>query len=75
MAGALPNLPDGFEQLPQDDKLAYIQRLYEVVDAEGIELTDDQRALLDERLQHHHANPSSARPWSEVRGELLERWR
>ena len=75
MVESVPVPPPEFVRLSQDDKLAYIERLYDIVDAEGVELTEEQRALLDERLRQHRADPSSARPWSEVRAELLQRWR
>jgi putative addiction module component (TIGR02574 family) len=75
MAESVPVPPAEFAQLSQDGKLAYIERLYDIVDAQGIELTDEQRALLDQRLRQHQADPNAARPWSEVRDELLQRWR
>jgi putative addiction module component (TIGR02574 family) len=75
MAESVPAPPPEFVRLSQDDKLAYIERLYDIVDAQGLDLTDEQRALLDERLRQHQADPGSARPWSEVRDELLQRWR
>ena len=75
MAESLPTPPPEFARLSQDDKLAYIERLYDMVDEQGVELTDEQRALLDERLRQHRADPTSARPWHEVRDELLQRWR
>ena len=75
MAKSVPVPPAEFARLSQDDQLAYIERLYDIVDAQGVDLTDEQRALLDERLRQHRADPDSARPWNEVRDELLQRWR
>lgn len=75
MAESVPVPPAEFARLSQDDKLAYIERLYDIVDAQGVELTDEQRALLDERLRQHQTDPGSTRPWHEVRDELLQRWR
>lgn len=71
----MPNPPPEFARLSQDDKLAYIKRLYDIVDAQGVELTNEQRAPLDELLRQRRADPTSARPWHEVRDELLQRWR
>jgi putative addiction module component (TIGR02574 family) len=31
-----------------------------------VPLTDDERALLDARLQDHRANPGAASPWAEI---------
>lgn len=36
-------------------------------------LTDAERELLDHRLREYEADRSAARPWAEVRAEILER--
>jgi putative addiction module component (TIGR02574 family) len=35
-----------------------------------LRITDEERALIDDRLAQYEADPSSSRPWSEVRAEL-----
>ena len=40
--------------------------------ASQLPLTDADRALLDQRLREHEENPSAARPWAEVRAEILK---
>ena len=64
--------PPGFENLSSKEKLAYVRWLWaEVVSApDGAALTAGQQAELDRRLHAHRADPSAARPWSEVRAEL-----
>jgi putative addiction module component (TIGR02574 family) len=40
---------------------------------EAIPLTSAQRNELDRRKREHRADPSAARPWSEVRDRLQKR--
>lgn len=35
-------------------------------------LTEDERAMLDERLRAHRAEPASGQAWAEVRAEILK---
>lgn len=37
------------------------------------ELTDEQKLEIDRRLADYDANPSSGRPWAEVREQLFKR--
>lgn len=41
--------------------------------AATLPVDDDTRALIDERLREHRADPAAVRPWSEVRDEILKR--
>ncbi len=42
------------------------------VAASQLPLTDAERDLLAERLREHRDNPTAARPWAEVRAEILK---
>ena len=44
-------------------------------DPERIEIPDEHKRILDERLSAHAANPSAGKPWNEVRDELLAKLR
>ena len=60
------------------ERLELIEELWDSIAADPdasarLPLTDDERALLDARLEEHRANPSAARPWAEVRAEILKR--
>lgn len=60
------------------ERLELIEELWDSIAsdpsaASQIPLTDDERALLDERLREHRANPGGARPWAEVRAEILNK--
>jgi len=40
---------------------------------EEIELTEEQKAELDRRLERHHRNPTEGSPWSIVKERIRER--
>jgi putative addiction module component (TIGR02574 family) len=66
---ALP--PAGFEELSAEEKLEYLGDLWQHVVASGDPKdTEEQQRMLRERWARHEADPSKARPWSEVRAEL-----
>lgn len=41
---------------------------------EDFELTEEQKEILDQRLQHHKENPDSGKSWSEVKKSLKEEY-
>jgi len=64
-------------KLDVSERLELIQELWDSIAsdpnaASQVPLTDSERALLDERLREHRANPDAARPWAEVRAEILK---
>jgi len=64
--------PPGFEKLPIEEKIAYVQALWDLIveSPEDIPVPEWQRAVLDERLTEARSTVANARPWSEVRAEL-----
>lgn len=76
MAGlALP--PPGFEELSPDEKLEYIQALWDhfFEHPEEVPVPDCHRQVIAERLAAHRRGAMTSRPWSEIREELLARLR
>lgn len=72
MAQPLPMPPSGFDELTIEDKIDYVQSLWDRIaaSADQVPLHEWQRQLLEERLAAHRAADSNeARPW----GEVLER--
>ena len=72
-------MPSKAELLELDvaTRLDLIEELWDSIASDPVAagqlpLTDGERTILDERLRQHHANPESARPWSEVRAEILK---
>lgn len=58
-------------------RLELIEELWDSIAADShaadqVPLSDEERRLLDARLNEYRANPSTARPWPEVRAEILK---
>ena len=70
---ALP--PPGFDQLSAEEKLEYIQALWDHVSEhpDDVPLPDWHREIVAERLAAHRRGETTSRPWHEVREELLAR--
>lgn len=50
------------------------QTMYQVVvNHEAVPSGDDLREELDRRLAAYHADPSTARPWADIKAELFDR--
>ena len=77
MARTLPLPPPGFDDLSIDEKLDYVQSLWDRISAhpDEIPVPDWHRRVIDDRLAAHRADPTAAVPWEEVREDLLEKLR
>ncbi len=62
-------IPPGFDELSTDEKVDYVQSLWERIAAqpEAVPVPDWHREILRERLEAHRANPGEGEPWEEVR--------
>ena len=60
-------------ELPADQRLQLVEAIWDslVEIPEAVPLGDDVREELDRRLAAYYDDPSSARPWREIREELL----
>jgi putative addiction module component (TIGR02574 family) len=75
---ALPTVPPpGFDELSADEKLEYVQALWEHVAErpDEVPVPDWHRHVVAERLAAHRRGEMTARSWPEVRDELLARLR
>lgn len=65
----VPKVPPEFDKLSTSEKIEYVQKLWERIaeDSDSVELTDEQRAELDRRLEAHRKNPNTSIPWDEVK--------
>jgi putative addiction module component (TIGR02574 family) len=72
---ALP--PPGFDELSPDEKLEYIQALWDhfAERPEDVPVPDWHREVIAQRLAAYRRGELTARPWSEIREELLTRLR
>jgi putative addiction module component (TIGR02574 family) len=80
MSRPLPLPPPGFDDLPVEEKLDYVQWLWDRIAAgpEELPVPDWHQRVREERLEAQRAEPGAARPWEEVRNareELLARLR
>lgn len=60
-------------ELPTDQRLQLVEAIWDslVEVPEAVPLGDDVREELDRRLAAYYDDPSSARPWREIREELF----
>ncbi|HEX7155191.1 MAG TPA: addiction module protein [Thermoanaerobaculia bacterium] len=60
-------------ELPASDRLELVEAIWDslVEVPEAVPISDDVRAELDRRLAAYYADPSSARPWDEIKDELF----
>lgn len=69
--------PD-YRRLPIPDRLQLVEDIWDSIaqDAttETLPLSDDEKAMLDERLAELEANPGAGRPWPDVRASITERF-
>ena len=61
-------------QLPVPDRIRIVEAIWDsIVDSpEELEISDEQRAELDRRLESLERNPHAGAPWAEVRDRI---WR
>ena len=61
--------------LPPSERLQLVEAIWDslVEVPESVPIDDHLRAELDRRLAAYYANPSSARPWDEIKKELFKR--
>ena len=77
MAQTAPIPPPGFDDLSVEEKLDYVQSLWDRIAAkpDAIPVPGWHRQVLNERLAAYEASPHEGRQWEEVREELLRKLR
>jgi putative addiction module component (TIGR02574 family) len=77
MAQPLTVPPPGFDDLPVEAQIDYVQALWDRIAAtpDRVPVPDWHKAVLDERLAELEANPDDAVPWEQVRDELRAKLR
>ena len=76
MATTLPT-PPGFDKLPVDQQIDYVQSLWDRIAAspEQVPMPEWHQRIIRERLEAYTANPAAGRPWSEVRTDIEKKLR
>lgn len=77
MATTLPLPPPGFDELSSQEKLDYVQSLWDRIFAkpEDVPVPDWHLQLLDERLAEYEADPEAGSSWEEVREDISRKLR
>lgn len=73
----LPLPPAGFDDLAVEDKIKYVQALWDRIAAntDQVPLHEWQEEILRQRLAEHRANPEQAVPWEDVIDRVRSRLR
>ena len=77
MAHSIPLPPPGFDELPADEKLDYLQSLWDRMAAhpEQVPVPEWHRAVIAKRLAEHREHPDDVMPWEELRESVKEKLR
>ncbi|MBI4467814.1 MAG: addiction module protein [Acidobacteria bacterium] len=77
MVQKLPNPPPGFDQLSVQERLEYLESLWDHIAAkpESVPVPDWHLQLIEERLDQNRTHPQGGRTWDEFRDELRARLR
>lgn len=69
--------PPGFEDLSTEEKIAYVQALWDIIAAQpdDVPVPDWHRVIIEERLAEARSHTADVRSWSEVRNDLQARLR
>ena len=75
MAKTMPIPPPGFDELSAEDKIDYVQSLWDRIAAspEELPVPEWHKQIISERLAAYRANPSEGRTWEQVRTDLEQR--
>lgn len=62
-------------ELPVGDRIRLVAEIWESIALapEAIQLTEETRQLLAQRLEAHRANPAAGSPWTEVKNRILSK--
>ncbi len=63
-------------KLDIEQRLALIEEIWDTIASDpnaSLPLTDAERLMLDSRLREHEESPAAARPWAEVRADIIRR--
>lgn len=60
-------------QLSVSERIQFVEDVWDSIALipESVPLTDEQKLVLDQRIEAYHKDPSSGSPWSEVKSKFL----
>jgi putative addiction module component (TIGR02574 family) len=55
------------------ERIQLVEDIWDTIatEAEAVELTEDEKRIIDERLEAYHKNPELGSPWEEVYKRIL----
>ncbi|HEX2568091.1 MAG TPA: addiction module protein [Polyangia bacterium] len=67
-----PRPPAGFDDLPVEEQIDYVQSLWDRIAAkpEKVPVPEWHRSIIRERLAAHQASPDEVLSWEEVRASV-----
>jgi putative addiction module component (TIGR02574 family) len=76
MPNHVPLPPPGFDELSVDEKIDYLQSLWDRIAAtpQAIPVSDWHRAIIDERLKDLEVNPEAGDSWEVVQERLRNKF-
>ncbi len=62
-------------ELSIPERIQLVEDIWDTIatEAEAIELTEDEKKIIDERLEAYHRNPALGSPWEDVYKRILSR--
>jgi putative addiction module component (TIGR02574 family) len=62
-------------ELSIPERIQLVEDIWDTIatEAEAIELTEDEKRIIDERLEAYHRNPDLGSPWKDVHKRILSR--
>lgn len=72
-----PTPPPGFDDLPVDEQIDFVQSLWDRIAAtsEQVPMPEWHRQIIRERLAAYNANPSAGRLWTDARIDIERKLR
>ena len=60
-------------ELSIPERIQLVEDIWDTIatEAEAIELTEDEKKIIDERLEAYHKNPDLGSPWEDVYKRLV----
>jgi putative addiction module component (TIGR02574 family) len=57
------------------ERIQLVEDIWDTIaaEAETVELSEDEKAIIDERLNAYHRNPSLGSPWDDVKKRITKR--
>ncbi len=57
------------------ERIQLVEDIWDTIaaEAQSVELTEDEKRLIDERLEAYHRTPDSGSPWEDVYKRILSR--